>query len=447
MKYIIMCGGKYLKYDNEPKHITKVNGEPLVARTIRLLKEAGIKEEDIGISCTEPDWFDSFGVKLYLHANGYKQLPTETVGDWVDAFYPSHEPMCYIFGDVVFSPKAIKTIVDTKVEDIMFFASSPPFSSIYSKPWAEPFAYKVVDTKRFFQCIDKVRQLDREGKFNRQPVSWELWQVIKDTPINKINYRNYVAINDYTCDIDAPADVKKIEPYIINDTDCPIYMIHTCPKREWYVNDYIIPSMLEQGIYRDNIIIYSDTKLQGNLKSSVESFTIASNMNVKGVWHLQDDIIICRDFAERTKQHSKDYTVCGFSSYYDKMKNWEPGDSNGLKMWYSFPCIYIPTKIIKSYIDWFNIWVWRDPQYEKWIKEKKYDDTIFRIYMENYYSKEYVLNLKPNLVDHVDYLLGGSIVNQWRKDKQVRAMWFDDIDLIVELEKKLNEDRSESTEK
>lgn len=438
MKYIIMCGGKYLKYDNEPKHITKVNGEPLVARTIRLLKEAGVKEEDIGISCTEPEWFKDFGVKLYLHTNGYKQLPTETVGDWVDAFYPSHEPMCYIFGDVVFSPKAIKTIVDTKVEDIMFFASSPPFSSIYSKPWAEPFAYKVVDTDRFFQCIDKVRQLDREGKFNRQPVSWELWQVIKDTEINKIDYTNYTAINDYTCDIDEPKDVEKIEPFV--KTIKPLYMIHTCLQREWYVNDYLIPSMLDQGIKNENIIVYVDRQKRGCLKSSIDSFTQASKMSVDGIWHLQDDVIICKDFAKRTKELSSDYTVCGFASYYDREKKWEPGDSNGLKMWFSFPCIYIPTKIIKSYVEWFNQWVWHDPQYRMWVNKNKYDDTIFRIYMENYYPNEYVLNLKPNLVDHIDYLLGGSTINERKEDKkQVRALWFDDLDLVKELGGKINE--------
>ena len=41
MKYIIMCGGKYPKFEI-PKQLLKVNGEVLVERTIRLLKENGI---------------------------------------------------------------------------------------------------------------------------------------------------------------------------------------------------------------------------------------------------------------------------------------------------------------------------------------------------------------------------------------------------------------------
>ena len=60
--------------------------------------------------------------------------------------------------------------------------------------------------------------------------------------------------------------------------------------------------------------------------------------------------------------------------------------------------------------------------------------------MENYYPNEYVLNLKPNLVDHIDYLLGGSTINERKEDKkQVRALWFDDLDLVKELGGKINE--------
>ena len=38
MKYIIMCGGKYDEFE-KPKQLLEVNGEVIVERTIRLLKE------------------------------------------------------------------------------------------------------------------------------------------------------------------------------------------------------------------------------------------------------------------------------------------------------------------------------------------------------------------------------------------------------------------------
>ena len=208
MKYVIMCGGKYWNWPT-PKHLVKINGEPLVARTIRLLRENGI--EDIAIS-TNDSQFITFGVPLLMHSNRY-YLPegSDALTPWLDAFYPMNEPVCYIFGDVVFSPEAIRTIVTTETDSVEFFASAKPLADIYPKHWAEPFAFKVVDTERFFKAIEQTKKLDEEGQFKRQPVSWELWQVIKGTPLNKVDYTNYTVINDYTCDIDKPEDIKLFE--------------------------------------------------------------------------------------------------------------------------------------------------------------------------------------------------------------------------------------------
>ena len=208
MKYIIMCGGRYDKWD-KPKHLTEINGEPIAARTIRLLKENGV--EDISISSNDPR-FEQFGIPVLRHNNPYHLKEGEDAKTpWLDAFYPMREPVCYIFGDVVFSPRAIQTIVRTETDSIEFFASAKPLADIYPKRWAEPFAFKVADTERFFKAIEQTKKLDEEGQFKRQPVSWELWQVIKGTPLNKVDYTNYTVINDYTCDIDKPEDIKLFE--------------------------------------------------------------------------------------------------------------------------------------------------------------------------------------------------------------------------------------------
>ena len=204
MKFIIMCGGNY--HMDTPKHLLPVKGEPIVARTIRLLRDCGVS--DIAISATD-DRFEDFGVPVLRHHNKYGDG-----GMWLDAFYPVNKAVCYIFGDVVFSPDAILTIVETETDCIQFFASSPPFADNYTKNWAEPFAFKVKDTKYFRECVDVAKQYAALGRFKRHPVSWELWQVIMGTPLNDIDYTNYCTINDYTCDVDYPDDIEKIERLI-----------------------------------------------------------------------------------------------------------------------------------------------------------------------------------------------------------------------------------------
>lgn len=209
MRYIIMCGGSYPKWEI-PRQLTEINGEPIVARTIRLLRECGV--DDIAIS-THDDRFFQFGVPLLRHSNDFVGF-VEGAGCWAEAFFPTKEPACYLMGDVVFSPEAIRTIVNEQTDSIQFFASCPPFSPKYTKKWAEPFAFKVADQQRFRAAINFVIANESTGIFTRRPIAWELWQVINGEDVKYINYFNYRVINDYTCDIDAPEDVGNIRGYI-----------------------------------------------------------------------------------------------------------------------------------------------------------------------------------------------------------------------------------------
>lgn len=211
MKYILLCGGEYKKWET-PRHLLEIKGEKIVARTIRLLRENGVN--DIAIS-SNLDCFNDLGVPVLKHGNDYVAREyNDFDGYWCSGFYPTNDPVCYLFGDVVFSPEAIRTIIEKQTDDIEFFASAPPFDTRYIKEWAEPFALKVVDTNRFKSCIFINKLLADMKLFARKPIMWELWQIIKHTPLNIIDYTNYVAINDWTCDVDDPEDITMIERVI-----------------------------------------------------------------------------------------------------------------------------------------------------------------------------------------------------------------------------------------
>ena len=216
MKYIIMCGGTYSKWET-PRQLTRINGETLIERTTRLLKMYGVDERDIRVSVSNGGQAQAIlkevpHTHIVVHNNPFIVESQNTVkGYWCDCFYPMYEPCTYLMGDVVFSFYAIETIVKTRTDDIEFFASAPPFSKNYHKEWAEPFAFKVVNQAHLRDAQIEVKKLCADGKFNRHPIAWEFWQVVKRTPINQIDYTNYTVINDFTCDIDKPEDIKYFE--------------------------------------------------------------------------------------------------------------------------------------------------------------------------------------------------------------------------------------------
>lgn len=227
MKYIIMCGGNYNGFST-PKQLLKINNEVLVERTIRLLRENDIK--DIAISTNHSE-FDYLDVPILHHKNnfvaGNKEETKKSEYCWLNAYYPTEEPCCYLHGDVYFSDDAIKTIVNTEVEDTMFFCTfDKTDGETHPQNWKgrEPFAYKVQNQAVFRYAIKKILNMVDNGEFKGlPPLAWTLYRYLngydigreaKDyTDVNNIfqNKGDYIVINDCTTDIDTYRDIENIE--------------------------------------------------------------------------------------------------------------------------------------------------------------------------------------------------------------------------------------------
>ena len=217
------------------------------------------------------------------------------------------------------------------------------------------------------------------------------------------------------------------------------FMIHAVPERMWYIDGYLIPSMEEQGIRKEDIVVWCDNDHIGNLKSWLASCRQCAQDadTVYAYWHMQDDVVISRSFAEKIRSlHDLPGVVCGFGSCYDR-KN-----SDGLicpaAMWFSFQCIRIPNEFMPQFLRWFDrhkVW------YDKHVRANKYDDMFFMKYMQDMKKQEYVLNLAPNIVDHVDFLLGGTTINHERKYKTTRSCYWTDEAVVWELAKKLGREK------
>jgi len=191
-----------------PRQLSVVCGEPIIKRTIRLLKENGIK--DILITSHDKR-FDNLGATRYEPL--YNDYIPNKQGYWISAFPIEllNEPICFLFGDVYYSENAIKTIVETPTDSTLFFCSYDNKDKKYIKHHDEPLGYKVVDYELFKKHIQKIKDFKDSGKAPREPIVWELYRSINNQPLTE-HYmtKNYIAINDESCDIDTNKDIKSL---------------------------------------------------------------------------------------------------------------------------------------------------------------------------------------------------------------------------------------------
>ena len=227
MQYIIMCGGKYHYFD-KPKQLTKINGETLVERTIRLLRDNRITK--IFVS-TNLDDFDFLDVPILKRKDDFETGTNIEKGCWLNAYYPTEEPTVYLHGDVYFSGQAIEQIIEaTELNKNLFICtfdgSDTRFVRDYkNRKGREPFGYIVCDQKKFRRAVDDLiaMQMNEEFKDGLMPISWHVYRYLNGmdlckraktyTKINNIfnTDGDYLIINDETIDIDTEQDAKELE--------------------------------------------------------------------------------------------------------------------------------------------------------------------------------------------------------------------------------------------
>jgi hypothetical protein len=183
----------------------------------------------------------------------------------------------------------------------------------------------------------------------------------------------------------------------------------------WYVEGFLLPSLRAQGIEPE---ICLDEGL-GCLQTTMNCFKECGD-----AWHIQDDVVICEDFAERTRDKPEVIT-CGFVYMGFGPDVGMMGRVNIRDAWYSFPCIYIPGEYAAGSAEWFETYARWHPRWEGFARLKINDDGIFRDYMLENHPDAEADNLNPCLVDHIDTLIGGSRVGN-EKTPRPATYWYDD---------------------
>lgn len=184
--YIIMADGEGKRWGNYmgvPKHLVDIDGEPLIARTVRQLRENGINN----IIITARD-------NRYTYAPCIPQTKRDCEIDRFEENFTS-EKICYLYGDVLYTDDAIKTIISTETDNVQYFGGD----------W-EIFGIKINNYSYFKEHKDKVKQLFLDGEINRC-IGWEIYRSMNNIPYDQhIIGDMYIKILDGTNDFDYPEE-------------------------------------------------------------------------------------------------------------------------------------------------------------------------------------------------------------------------------------------------
>ncbi len=191
MKYIIMADGKgtrWNNYKNVPKHLIEVNGEVLLARTVRLLHEFDKNAEVIITSHDERYEFEG-STRYEPHSNVLE----------IDRFTYEliEDNICFLYGDTYYTEDAIAKIVNADTSDVLFFGNSKSIVAV-----------KVKDSSLFKKHIDNVKKLFLDNKI-RNCKGWQVYQSFQNLEFDKKEIRNkFIVVDNETIDYNTPDDYE-----------------------------------------------------------------------------------------------------------------------------------------------------------------------------------------------------------------------------------------------
>ncbi|MGF6376154.1 choline kinase [Clostridiales Family XIII bacterium PM5-7] len=191
MKYIIMADGKGTRWNNYkdiPKHFIEVEGETLLARTVRLLKTIDANGQII-ITSHDPR-YEAEGALRYEPKNNVLEI---------DRFTEEliEDNICFLYGDTFYSKKAIEEITAETEEPLLFFGNEVSIVAV-----------RVRDGKLFKHHVDRVRNLFLEQKIEHCK-GWQVYQSYQHLPFDEKKIaEKYVYIEDETRDFNSPEDYE-----------------------------------------------------------------------------------------------------------------------------------------------------------------------------------------------------------------------------------------------
>ncbi len=299
-RVVIMAAGiarRWKNYLGIPKQLIQVQGEPIIKRTIRLLKEQGIT--DIWVTVRTKGQYGNLGVNEFVnHENNHLSI---------DRILGAQElaPAIYLFGDVYYTEKAIDIILSDKNEHRFFGRRYPGVL----KSNREIYAVKVDDF--IIQKAQELRELHASHKIIDSLVG-HLLILCLGYGINP-KTRDHTAtpeqltplftdIDDETTDFDLPNEYDRFIKLNFPKKNKPDWIMKSPPIKTYYslsrmnydlVHNFLpkIPSDIDLvvGIPRDGIMVAYLISISRNIPmTDLTSFCAGVENYKPGIKHRKE---------------------------------------------------------------------------------------------------------------------------------------------------------------
>jgi len=178
-------GTRWNNFGNHSKHLCVINGETIIGRTVRLLRERNI--EDIIITSHNPE-MEFEGATRYEPLSNVEEIDRFT-------YELISGQVTFLYGDTYYSEEALDKITSTDTNDLLFFGTTSSIVGI-----------KVSDADKFRGYIDYIKSNNIDGK------GWTIYQLCNGLPLGSKEPRdNLIVVGEDTIDIDSPEEYKVLQ--------------------------------------------------------------------------------------------------------------------------------------------------------------------------------------------------------------------------------------------
>ncbi len=271
-KAIILASGIDKEINNTPRQLLELDGEPILHRTIRQLKE---RDYDIAITVPSSEYYGNLGIREIV---GNKGKAIEKILN-----LKNEVPCLAVLGDVYFTDEAMDIMTENG-KGIMFFGRT---NAGIIKKCGEIFAIRV--TKSLVKKAQELKDLGKKSPLRRCG-EWELYRLLNNIPLNTHKTtKHWTEINDLTDDIDNINDYNRFLTYFKERFPSHIIVTRMHYEKEEDLleriktyKENLLPALLKQKNQNFNIGILCNPKHK-DIVQEIHQRIIPFFTNKKGI--------------------------------------------------------------------------------------------------------------------------------------------------------------------